>query len=157
MKEDFERFNAELWLELSNVCHKVTEEVIGFESFTKKAQKDNREITELSKEQKEIRLEIEDLKVKDILVMVKHSEKQQDDASMFSAVKQLKKKKFKNPIVNDTEDKNVPTANQIHQIVYDDFKKQLLDKDAPSIKILKDKKPLQQPNSAVGVTLAVYI
>lgn len=75
--------------------------MIGFESVTKKEQKDNTEITELSTEQKKIRLEIENLKVKDILVMLKHNEKQQDDASMFPAVKQLKKKKFKNPIDND--------------------------------------------------------
>ena len=75
--------------------------MIGFESVTKKEQKDNTEITELSTEQKKIRLEIENLKVKDILVMLKHNEKQQDDASMFSSVKQLKKKKFKNPIDND--------------------------------------------------------
>ena len=81
-------------------------------------------------------------------MIIHEVEKQQDDAKMFSAIKQLKRKKFENPIARENEGKNVTEANQIHQIVYDDFKKQLFDKDAPSIKIFKEKKPLQQSISA---------
>lgn len=72
-------------------------------------------------------------------MIVHEVEKQQDDGKKFSAIKKLKKKKLENPTVHDNKGKNVTEANQIHQTVYDDFKKQLFDKDVPSIKIFKRK------------------
>ena len=53
MTENFGTSNGESQTELSKICMKVTEEVIGFKSITKKTQKDKTEIIELSKEEKE--------------------------------------------------------------------------------------------------------
>ena len=69
--EEIEKSIAETRPELSMICNKVAAEVVGFKAITKKGQKDNTEIIELSKEQKEIRLKIENTKDKDTLEMLK--------------------------------------------------------------------------------------
>ena len=56
-----------------------------------------------------------------------------DDRKMFKAVKNLKRKRYENPYVNDSEGKRVVNPSQMYSIIREHFCKHFVNETSPNI------------------------
>ncbi len=149
------------WEEISEICKKTAEEVVGYATDERRDKVDDEEVRILSVEQKEIRLKqmnekdahkvqkwrtkrkeiMKRLKTKlkkireaEIDEIADEVEKTKDDARMFKATKKIERKPYENPIVHDEEGKNVTDPQQLYEIVTKYFKGQFFDEETDEVK-----------------------
>ena len=152
---------ANTWDELSKVCKQTAEEILGFATEEKNEQiedetlkklsnmqknvrmkmmkvKDAMKITKLRKERKQIKREMEKeikrIREAEIDEIADEIEKVKDDARMFKAMKKVERKPFQNPVVHDSEGKNVTNPQELYEIVAEYFKQQFFDEGTEEVK-----------------------
>ena len=171
------------WDEISVLCKMTAEEVIGYTRKEKKGSVKDKEIEMLSIEQKNIRMKminttdteklrslresrkkilknmkmkLKTVREKEVDDLVNEVEKSKDDARMFRAVKNIKRKNFENPVVHDKDGKNVTEPNQMYSIVNDHFRNQFHKTDVREVeRFIGPPRPLNQPITTDEVTKAV--
>ena len=67
---------------------------------------------------------LKDLREAEIDQIAEEIEQTKDDARMFKAMKKVDRKPFENPVVHDSENKNVTNPQQIYEIIREHFKGQ---------------------------------
>ena len=171
------------WEEISEVCQKTAEEVLGFVEKEKTQGKIyNKEVERMSREQKEIRMKIEcernpnkipemkkerksiqkkisaevkRIREQEIDEIVEEIEKTKDDARMFKAVKKIDRKPYENPVVHDENGKNATTPQEIYKIVREYFHKQFFKDDQEEVNRFNGPpKSLNRPITATEVAKA---
>ena len=142
------------WSNIRTCITETAKEVIGFRKGDKNKRPDNAKVAELSREQKELRLEIAECNVpetvqslkarrnkllhnikatlleekeKELDAIVSEIDKLKDSAKMFRSVRELNRKKFENTFVLDKEGKKVTNPQEVYEIIKDFFQKQLFD------------------------------
>ena len=152
--------NDNTWSSISEAIINTAEEVIGRTPVHAYKAKHNDEIDNLSKQQKDIRMQINNaedadqirqLKCKrnelmhDIRRTVKRNTEAEldkrvqeindirDDAKMFKAVNALKRKKYENPFIHDEKGRNVTNPQQMYTIINNHFKNHFFDENVSHI------------------------
>ena len=171
------------WEEISEVCQKTADEVLGFVEKEKTQGKIyNKEVERMSREQKEIRMKIEcernptkipvmkkerkaiqkkisaevkRIREQEIDEIVEEIEKTKDDARMFKAVKKIDRKPYENPVVHDEDGKSATTPQEIYKIVREYFHKQFFKDDQEEVNRFNGPpKSLNRPITATEVAKA---
>ena len=168
--------------EIQVVIKQAGEESVGFLTNTRQRKNNDPELSVLSKQQKELRLKIQNTKdppkkaklksernkilhnirkrkieQKNIEIdkQIEYIDTAQCDRAMFKATKLLNQKPFENPKVEDENGKLATSANDILDIVSNHFKNKFTDNSEPEIIPFQgESKPLQVPITADEVRKA---
>ncbi len=89
----------------------------------------------------------------DIIIM--NVENARDDAKMFKAVKNLKRKPYENPIIHNEEGKTVTNPKEIYKIINQHFKNQFNKDNTEQVqRFIEPPRPLKNPISSGEIATA---
>ena len=174
---------GETWNKLQTVIKQVAENVVGYKEKSKHNKFQDDELEIMSKQQKDLRLVIENTddvqkvdemkkKRKSILIKMKEKVKKleedvinriidevesaRDDAKMFKATKWLNKQKIENPFVHDVEGRNVTNKQAMYNIINKHFKNHFYKEDLETLTPFKEEpKKLQKPFTQTEVSKTI--
>ena len=148
------------WSEISKAIMYTAEDIIGRRPVHKFKTKHSDELENLSKLQKDIKLQISNSDDEVLIRYLKHKRtelmhkirrtvkkipedeldkrvreinKIRDDSQMFKAVNTLKRKKYENPYIHDENRRNVSNPQQMYTIINTHFKNHFYDENAEII------------------------
>jgi hypothetical protein len=161
------------WEELGDILQEAAAEIVGHKTPENKKKVDDNQLKKMSEDQgnlhlaitketdpekmkearkerkriaKEIQTRLKILREEEIDKIVEDIEQLKDDAKMFRAVRNMKKRKFENPTVHDKEGKNVTSPDQVYKVIEEHFKKHFYKENEPEIeRFIGQPKPLRRP------------
>ena len=153
------------WDIVKNCIVETAIQTIGYNKIHPNKRPHNLEIEQMSRKQKDLRIQISncnnidkakemkternqimhrikrkliELKEKDLDNKVNEINEMKDSSKMFKAVNMLKRKKFENPYVHDEKGKNVTDPVHIHKIIKLYFENQFIDQNTPKLEPFTD-------------------
>ena len=182
IEKELQENEISAWDEMQMMLIKAAEETIGIQEPERRGEVNDSEIKELSKKQKDIHMlimaESEPIRVRELKAerkkiqkniqknltairereidaIVHDIENAKDDARMFKAVNNIKRRKYENPTVHDSKGKNATTPNQVYKIVAEHFKNVFYKEEEAVIeRHIGPPKPLNKPITGNEITKA---
>ena len=167
---------------MKNIIKEKARSILGYNETKKMHAVRNDEVEKMSKEQKNLRLEIEnckdqtkrqelksrrkiilknitkkikEIKEKEIEEVLREVEKTKDSGKMFKAVKQLHRKKFENPFIHDENGKSITKKQEVYKIIESHFREHFCKEDTNLSRFVEEPRKLNKEITAKEVEDAV--